>query len=400
MAQLLEKDITNFKPLEMNQLVKGTVINATKTEVLVDVEGITTGIIRGKELSYDTEEQQQLKVGDNVEATVIDLENEIGMLELSFRFASHQKAWENLDIFRQENKIVSAKILDANKGGLLITVNGVKGFLPVSQLNPEHYPRVPGGDKNKILDKLKSYVGESFEAKVIDVDESQEKLIVSEKAAWEETQKDVLDKYKVGDVIDGTITAVTDFGIFIKFGENLEGLVHISELAWQRIDNPAELFKVGQDIKAEIINIEGSKIFLSIKKLQTDPWTDIEKKYKVGQLVKGKVLKVNPFGLFVELDKDIHGLAHVSELSNKTITNTEDIAKPGDEKEFKIVSIEPNEHRLGLSLKDLEGKASSASTVNTASKDAVEEKETEKVEDVKQKEHVETTEDEKTVDKE
>jgi len=356
MGKLLESAAMNYKPLELNQLVKGIVISTEKNEVLIDIEGITTGIIRKKELYLEDERYQNLEVGDEVEATVIDLENELDMVEVSFRFAGHQKAWETLNRHKEENKIVEARILDANKGGLLVQVNHINGFLPVSQLNPEHYPRVPGGDKNKILEKLKSYVGEDFEVKVIDVDTNQDKLIVSEKAAWEETQKDVLDKYKVEDTVEGTITAITDFGVFVKFGENLEGLVHISELAWQRIDNPNDLFKTGETIKAEIINIEGSKIFLSIKKLQRDPWLDITDRYQIGQEIEGKVIKANPFGLFVELDADIHGLAHISELSNKPIDDISTIAKPGDVKKFTIVTIEPKQHRLGLSLKDSKAK--------------------------------------------
>ncbi len=208
------------------------------------------------------------------------------------------------------------------------------------------------------MERLKSYINKDFEVKVIDVNEAEDKLIVSEKAGWEEKQKDVISSYKVGDVIDGKITAVTDFGVFVEFGDNkLEGLVHISELAWQRIDDPTDFVKVGDKIKAEIINVEGSKIFLSMKKLKADPWTNVHDKYQVGQIVKGKVLKINPFGLFVELDPDIHGLAHISELSAKPVSDPAEIAKPGDEREFRILSIEPKDHRLGLSIKALEQKS-------------------------------------------
>ena len=187
---------------------------------------------------------------------------------------------------------------------------------------------------------------------MIDVDEAEEKLNVSGKAGWEEKQKDVIASYKVGDLVEGKVTAVTDFGVFVEFGQdNLEGLVHISELAWQRIENPADVVKGGDKIKAEIINVEGSKIFLSMKKLKEDPWKNVADKYKINQVVKGKVLKVNPFGLFVELDPDIHGLAHISELSDKPINDPNEIAKEGDILGFKVLSIEPSSHRLGLSLK-------------------------------------------------
>ncbi len=354
LQELLDKDPVLASLPKVGDIIKGKVISANKKEVLLDIDGLTTGVIRGKELCNELAEFAELKPGAEAEATVLELENEKGMLELSFRYAGHQKTWAVLEKIKAENQTVQAKINDANKGGLLITVNHVSGFLPVSQLSPEFYPRIQGGDKNKILEKLKSYVGKNFPVKVLDINEESEKLIVSEKAAWEETQKEIFSKYKIGDVIEGKITAVTDFGAFVEFGEKLEGLIHISELAWQRIDNPSDLFKVGDMLKAEIIKIDGSKIFLSSKKLHTDPWKNVGEKYKTGDIVEGTVLKVTPFGLFVELDKDIHGLAHISELSSKPISSTDSIAKPGQLMKFKIVSIEPTEHRLGLSLKYLD----------------------------------------------
>src|SRR3989339_817955 len=334
MQDLIDQDVILRALPKVGDIVKGKVITASKKEVLLDLNGAMTGLIRNKELYNEAEEFANLKSGDETEATVLELENEQGMLELSFRYAGHQRTWSSLQKLKAENQAVAAKVTDANKGGLLVTVANVHGFLPVSQLSPEFYPRVQGGDKNKILEKLKTYVGQDFQVKILDADEESEKLIVSEKNAWEEEQKDVLNKYNVGDLIEGTITAVTDFGVFVEFGENLEGLIHISELAWQRIDDPRELFDVNQKIKAEIIKIDGSKIFLSSKKLKDDPWKDIEKKYKIGDFVSGTVVKTTPFGLFVELDKDIHGLAHISELSEKTISNIEDFCKPGEVLKF------------------------------------------------------------------
>ena len=233
-------------------------------------------------------------------------------------------------------------------------VGRISGFLPVSQLTVEHYPRVEGGNKGKILERLQSYVNQKFKVAVIDVNEEENKLIVSEKSAWEDQHKAIISKYKVGDVIDGRITGVVDFGAFIEFGEGedrLEGLVHISELAWQRIDNPRNFVKVDDKIKAQIISIDDSKISLSIRRLQKDPWTEVVKKYKVDQKVTGKVLKTNHFGAFVELDRDIHGLAHISELSEKKINDPKEVVNIGDDYEFRIISIEPQNHRLGLSMK-------------------------------------------------
>lgn len=339
---------------KVGDLVKGKILSVSKNLVRIEIPGLTTGVVRGPDLQDESGQYTNIKVGDEVEATVLGLENEDGELELSFLHAGHIKAWEHLDTLRASGVIVQAKILSANKGGLMARIGHVLGFLPVSQLATEHYPRVEGGDKNKILEKLNQLVNKSLDVKVIDVAESEEKLIVSEKAAWEEKQKSVLAKYTAGTVVEGAVSGVVDFGAFVEFGEGLEGLVHISELAWQRIEDPHDIIKVGDKVKAEIIGVEGSKISLSIKKLQEDPWKKAAQRYKVGEIVKGKVLKINPFGLFVELDKEIHGLAHVSELSDKPNTDPTKVANIGDEKEFKIITIEPDQHRLGLSLKAMQ----------------------------------------------
>jgi small subunit ribosomal protein S1 len=334
-------------------VIKGVVISVGKNEVRIDIDNYRTGVVRGREILDPSREYSDIKVGDEIEATVLDLENENGDVELSFRFAGHRKAWDKLEELFRSGEPIEVKITEASKGGLLVRLNHISGFLPVSQLAPENYPRVSGGDKGKIFEKLKKFIGKSIEVRVLDVNETEEKLIVSEKAVWEERQRSVISKYKIGDVIEGEVSALAEFGAFIKF-DILEGLVHISEIAWQRIDHPKNLLKVGQCVKAEIIGIEGSKIFLSMKKLVHDPWQNVGERYRIGQKVKGTVLKVNPFGLFVELDPEIHGLAHISELSHKPIENPHELAKPNDVIEFMVVSIEPEQHRLGLSLKALE----------------------------------------------
>lgn len=359
MADLLEV-IKDQKFPKVGELIKGTVINIGKNEVILDIGGITTGLVRGKELEDESGEHTDLKIGDEAYATVMELENEKGLIELSFRHAGHQKAWENLEETKDKGTIIKTKIIDANKGGLMCKVGGVIGFMPVSQLTTEHYPRVEGGDKNKILEILKSYANQDFEVKIIDVDEKDNKLILSERAAWEEKQHATISQYKIGQTVKGKITGVVDFGAFVEFDDNMEGLVHISEIAWQRIDNPRDFIKIGDEVEAKIIEIDGSKISLSLKALQEDPWKAVVKKYKIGDKVKGKVLKVNDFGAFVKLDKDIHGLAHISELADYPIKTAAEVIKIGDSYEFKVVSIEPNEHRLGLSIKALKKKTAPA----------------------------------------
>lgn len=332
---------------KVGDTLKGVVIAVGRNEVRIDVNGVAVGIVRGPELDPNL----HLTAGDEVEATVVDIDNEFGELELSLKGADRKKSWEKLRELFTSAVVVPVKVLEANKGGLIVRVEGVAGFLPVSQLSPENYPRVAGGEKMRILEKLKELVGTTLDVKVIDVNEEGDKLIVSEKAVWETKQESVLSKYKVGDKVEGDVTAVTDFGAFVRFDANLEGLVHISEIAWQRIDHPRDVLNVGDHVRAEIINIEGSKIFLSMKKLVDDPWKNVGDRFKVNQNVKGRVLKINPFGLFVELDPDIHGLAHISELSNKPVKDVNEIARVGDEFDFRIVSIDPENHRLGLSLR-------------------------------------------------
>jgi small subunit ribosomal protein S1 len=351
-AQLIEGE-SYAKVPKVGEIVKGAIVAIAKNEVKIDIPGFRTGVVRGPELKDESGMYETLKVGDPVEATVVGLENENGDMELSFRFAGHLRAWEGLRAMMQTREKITVRILEANKGGMLVRVNHVQGFLPVSQLSPDHYPRVSGGEKNKILEKLRSYVGQDFIVQVIDVNEQERKLIVSEKAIWEDEQREVLAKFKVGDVVEGEVVALADFGAFVRF-DGLEGLAHISELAWQRIDHPRDVLTIGQTVKAQIINVEGSKIFLSLKRLVDDPWKNVTDRYHIGQIVRGKIIKANPFGFFVELDNDIHGLAHISELSSKPIKEPTEAAKIGDELAWKIVSIEPEQHRLGLSLKALE----------------------------------------------
>lgn len=355
-------DKTYLKIPKSGDLVHGRVVGIGRNEVKVDIDGFRTGIARGRELVDESGTTANLNVGDEVEAVVVDLENERGLVELSFRSAGHQKAWNELIDLRRTGAVTAIRILEANKGGLLVQLNRVKGFLPVSQLSPGNYPRVTGGDKQKIFEKLKSFVGKQLDVKVIDVDERDEKLIVSEKAAWEESQSQVLAKYHVGDTIEGVVTALADFGAFVRFPPDapadedaasanyLEGLIHISELSWQRVEHPRDVLEIGKRVSVQIINIEGSKIFLSLKRLTPDPWIAASERYQVGSMVTGRVVKVQPFGLFVELDPEIQGLAHISELGTPAPANPDTVAKVGEERQFTIISIDPKEHRLGLRL--------------------------------------------------
>ncbi len=357
----------------VKDVVKGTIVSIDNGVVRIDVGGVAVGVIRGNELFGESREYGSLEVGKEVEAIVIEDENEAGEMELSFRAAGKERVWDAMAKLRDDGITISCKILQANKGGLMVQVDALAGFLPVSQLSPEHYPRVPGGDKSRILEQLKELIGLTVQAKIIDVNPGDEKLIVSEKAVWEDSQKAVLDAYKIGDTVSGEISALTSFGAFVKFGDGLEGLVHISEIVWQRIDHPKDILKIGDQVKAQIIDLNKSKIYLSMKRLVDDPWKSVKDKYKIGQIVNGEVHKIEPFGLMVKLDEEIHGLAHVSELSDSPIKSVDDIKKIfeiGTAYDFEIVSIEPNEHRLGLKVPGVKGKQKAAAKDAEAPKDA------------------------------
>lgn len=371
-AKLLERDTTKIP--QVGEIIKGVVVTASKSEVKLDIDGVLMGIVRGPELYNEVEEFSNLKPGDEIEAAVIDAENENGELELSFRLVGQEKAWAKLHQALKDKTTIKVKIVDANKGGLLSRYCQIDGFLPVSQLAPENYPRISGGDKSKILEKLKSFVGQEFEVTVITLNEEDNKIIFSEKDVWNKKQKPALDKYKVGMAVDGRITAITNFGVFVSFGENIEGLIHISELAWQRIDSPNEMYKVGDKINAEIISIDGAKVFLSAKKLLRDPWMEASAKYQVGQVVKGTILKINPFGLFVKLDDEIHGLAHVSQLNLDSKDKITDLFKIEENRDFEIVSISPSEHRLGLKLASTKTKSAKKEKVEKPVKEEKEDK--------------------------
>ena len=355
---LLEQD--KIKIPQENDVVLGKVISASKSEVRLDIDGVFIGVVRGPELYFEAEEFANLKAGDEVEATVIDEENERGVLELSFKRAGQEKAWNKLEQALKDKEIIKVKVMEANKGGLLVRYYQIGGFLPVSQLSPENYPRVSGGDKTKILEKLKSFIGQEIEVNVINLGQDSDKIIFSEKDVWNKRQKHIIDKYKIGMVVDGKISAVTNFGVFISFGEGMEGLIHISELAWQRIDSPEKIYQVGDSIKAEIVNLDNNKIFLSAKRIIEDPWKKAVEKYKVGDIVKGQILKINPFGLFVKLDEEIHGLAHITQLGINIKEKINNLFNVGDDLNFEILSISPNDHRLGLKLHKEEKKTKSS----------------------------------------
>jgi len=338
-----DKDAPKFP--SPGDVIKGNVIEVGSNIIYIDLGPIGTGAIYGYGKFDGLTMIKELKQGDPISATVTDIENDDGYVEMSLKQTSLEMVWKELERRMEEKEVLTTKILEANKGGLMIKINNVIGFLPASQLSSENYPRVGDGDKNKILSLLMQLVGKDIRVRIIGLDKNEGKLVVSEKATKTEEEKKKVSKLQVGDIVSGEISGIVDFGAFVKFNENLEGLVHISELAWKLIDDPRKLFNVGQKVRCKIIGIDDARISLSLKALEKDPWQEVAEKYKVGQKVTGEVTKINPFGAFVQLDKDIHGLAHISKLTEESKIEALQVGKSY---EFDIISIEPTEHRLGL----------------------------------------------------
>jgi len=349
MDELIKDQENSSRPPRIGEIVEGIVIGRGQSSLFLDLGNFGTGIIYGREYHEAKNELRDLKTGDKISVKVVELENDEGYVELSIKKAGESLSWDNLRQKKNQGENLTVKILGANKGGLLAEVSGIPAFLPVSQLSPEHYPRVEDADPAKILKELQKFVGQDLEVKVFDFSQKDKKLILSEKAKDTEKIKESLKNYKVGDEIEGEIIGLTNFGAFIKFGEeNLEGLIHISELDWKIIEDPAEIVKIGEKVKAKIIDISNDKISLSLKALKQDPWQRIEEKYKKGDNVKGTVTKFNPFGAFIEISPKIQGLCHISEFG--TQKKMEEALEVGKKYEFQILLIDAKEHRMNLKL--------------------------------------------------
>lgn len=347
--------IPDFKLPSPGDLVEGQVVAMHKNRILVDVDGIAVGMISGREAKDSADTIKDLKVGDTVSAYVIEKEDNDGYIVMSLRKASQEKTWKQFNDAFEKGLVIEVAANEANKGGLLLDIDGIKGFIPVSQLAPMHYPRVNGADMNQILQRLQELVGIRFRVKIINIDKDNGKLILSEKAAMEEQRQMALEGLKVGDVVKGKISGVVKFGIFVAFN-GLEGLVHISEIAWGHVKNPSDFGRLGEEVEVMVIGLEGDKISLSMKRLTDDPWLEATKKYKIGTIVEGEINRVTPFGAFIKLSDDINGLIHITEISEEEVTDPGTMMKVGETVKAKVIAIEPDEHRVGLSIKALEEK--------------------------------------------
>ncbi len=331
--------------LEAGDVVEGTVVTAHKNEVWVDLGAHGLGLIPRKELGRN----HNLHQGETVHTCVVLPDTEYGFTVLSLKKVAKEKGWDTLQQLHESGEMFEVRPYDANRGGLLVETEGVRGFLPVSQLSAKHYPRVNNADKDQILQKLNELVKQDLKVGVLDINRDENKLILSEKVAKREETKEQLEKLSVGDVVTGTVTGTVDFGIFVTV-DGVEGLVHISEISWDRVSNPADYVEVGQEVEAKVIAIDGDKLSLSMKQLTEDPWLEQIKDYQAGDEVEGKITRVTPFGAFIQIAPAIEALVHVSELGEDADPNEHFTV--GETRKFRIIDIDTQVRKISLSVAD------------------------------------------------
>jgi small subunit ribosomal protein S1 len=347
MTKIVDKSVT---PPSIGDVVEGDVIGVEKSCVYINLNPYGTGIIFGKEFINARDIIKKINIGDKVAAKVVDAGNENGYIELSLKEARQALIWDEAEEAIKNKTILDLPVEEANKGGLIISWQGIKGFLPASQLKTEHYPRITDGDKDKILDELKKLVGQKIAVAIITALPKEGKLIFSEKNIEKKGKQKIVDKYKVGDVCLGEITGIVDFGIFVKIEDGLEGLVHISEVDWTLVENPRAFYKVGEKVDVKVIEVKDGKISLSIKALKENPWVEAEKKYKKGDEVKGVVIKFNKHGALASIEEGISGLVHISEFGSEI--KMKEKLELGKSYAFKILLFEVKNQKMGLSFID------------------------------------------------
>lgn len=345
-------DEYDAKPVKADQILEGEIIKVGKATIYVDLGSKGTGIIFGREFFRAKQELKEVDIGDEIPVKVVNPDSEQGFVELSLKDASQEITWDKLKERKEMDEAFEVKISGANKGGLLTNVSGVSAFIPASQLAPGHYPDVEGGDENRILQELQELVGENLKVKILNLDSEEEKLILSEKATQENQVEKELENFTEGDVVEGEITGIVDFGAFMRFeGEKqpVEGLIHISELDWQLVEDPAKIVEEGEKVKAEIIEINGDRVSLSLKALKDNPWEDVEDEFEKGQVVEGEVTKFDSFGAFVKLAPKIQGLCHVSCFGSKKKMHS--ALEIGETYPFEITLVNPDQHKIILEPK-------------------------------------------------
>lgn len=339
----------DIRQLKTGDVIEGVITSVRKHEIWIDLGANGVGVVMRREIGHG----QTIEENETVTVSVVDPELDEGHALLSMKRAAKDRGWEELERLFESQEIIEITAYDANRGGLLVELEGIRGFLPVSQLAADHYPRVSGADKDEILQKLNALVNLSLRVRILDANRKENKLIFSEKEAVKDDMQSRLTELKVGDVVKGIVTGVIDFGAFVNV-QGIEGLIHISEISWERVEDPRDYVNNGQEVEAKIIAIDKDRLSLSLKQMSDDPWLDEVKAFKKGQAVEGKITRITPFGAFVQLSAAVEALVHVSEISGdkEDPADPTEIFKLNEKKEFKILDIDTDARKIALSLKD------------------------------------------------
>lgn len=345
MDELLASSEAASKKVVAGDTVTGKVLSVKKHEILIDLGAQGVGLVPRKEASF----ARNLKVGEEVTASVIEAEMDDGYVLLSLRKAVKDKGWDEIAGKLENSETVEVIPFDANRGGLLVEYEGIRGFLPVSQLSAEHYPRVGSADKDEILQRLNSLVGKPIKVRVLDAIKRENKLIFSEKEAIKDGLAERFAELHVGDTISGVVTGVVDFGVFVNV-DGIEGLVHISEISWERVNNPSDYVKIGEPIEAKIIAIDKERLSLSMKQLVEDPWISEVEHLNKDDEVEGTVTRITPFGAFVQISPAVEALVHVSELGEGSDVDPEKVFTLNERKTFKVLDVDKEGRKISLSV--------------------------------------------------
>lgn len=337
---------SDMAQLKTGDVIEGTISSVRKHEIWIDLGANGVGVVMRREIGHG----QTLEEGQKILTSVVDPELEEGYALLSMRRAVKDRGWDDLQSLFEKQEIVDISPYDANRGGLLVEMEGIRGFLPVSQLAAGHYPRVSGADKDEILQKLNQLIGKKIRCRILDISRKDNKLIFSEKEAVKDDMQARFTELKVGDTVKGVVTGVIDFGAFVNV-DGIEGLIHISEISWERVEDPRDYIKTGDTIEAKIIAIDKDRLSLSLKQTQEDPWLKEVKAFKKGSTVEGKVTRITPFGAFVQLSSAVEALVHVSEMSDEEGIDPEKIFQLNETKKFKVLEIDTEGRKIALSLK-------------------------------------------------
>lgn len=360
MATLLEREGLDIDFPRQGEIREGIIASISPGQILVSIGAKSEGMISGKE--YDMIPQNELanlKVGQKIPVYILNPEDQNGNVVLSFVRAREEVGWKQVEDLMASKQTYHSTIIGYNKGGLIVSVGGLRGFVPASQVSLSRRAVMSGDTPEERWGKM---VGEEIDVCVIEVDRERHRLILSERAASTETRETlkerVIEELQEGDVRVGRVTSLAEFGAFVNIS-GADGLVHLSEISWDRIQHPSEVLQVGQEVKVKVISIDREKrrIGLSIRQLQEDPWTSRTNKYQVGQLVEATITRLTKFGAFARLEEDLEGLIHISEISEKHIEHPKEVLKEGDVVTLRVIKIDPQNRRIGLSLRRVDSMA-------------------------------------------